>query len=178
MPSNIQKGDIRNGRLSIRKAQIEDVKRILELVNYFAASNLMLPRGPQYIYENIRDFVVAVESKDSDSNTAQSDDLIERFLGCGSLHVLWRDLAEVRALAIASEYQHMGIGKAIVDFIIQESRELYIKSLYTFTMSTKFFTEMGFKVKGKEGLRPKLWGECSRCPKFFNCDEIGMVLEL
>ncbi len=46
-------------RIAIQKAQIRDVEEILELVNGFAAKNLMLPRGPQYMYENIRDFVIA-----------------------------------------------------------------------------------------------------------------------
>lgn len=166
-----------NARLTIRKAIISDVEDILELVNRFAASNLMLPRGPQYIYENIRDFVVAVDSNGFDSHATRSENGRERFLGCGSLHILWRDFAELRALAISEAYQHMGIGKAIVEFIIRESRELNLKFLYTFTLSTAFFKEMGFTAKKKEELPPNLWVECSRCPKFFNCDEVGMVFE-
>jgi len=50
-----------DSRIVIQKAQIGDVEEILELVNGFASSNLMLPRGPQYLYENIRDFVIAID---------------------------------------------------------------------------------------------------------------------
>ena len=50
-----------DSRIVIQKAQIRDVEEILELINGFASSNLMLPRGPQYLYENIRDFVIAID---------------------------------------------------------------------------------------------------------------------
>lgn len=178
MPSNIPTDDICDGRLSLRKAQIHDVKRIMELVNHFAASNLMLARGPQYLYENIRDFVVAVENKCSTRTNPRNAIASGRIVGCGSLHILWRDIAEIRALAIDPDNQNMGIGMALVEFLKHEARELKVKSLFTFTMTSDFFTEVGFKLMDKAELPPKLWGECSRCPKFFQCDEVGMVFEL
>lgn len=173
MPINSLR-DICDGQISLCKAQIHDVEKILELINHFAESNLMLPRGPQYIYENIRDFVVAVDNDSSKGGKDQRDRDARRILGCGSLHVLWRDIAEVRALAIDPDYQHMGIGMALVEFMKQEARELKIKSMFTFTMTSAFFTELGFKLLDKEELPAKLWGECSRCPKFYKCDEVGM----
>ncbi|PIE68097.1 MAG: GNAT family N-acetyltransferase [Deltaproteobacteria bacterium] len=175
---NTFKKDKTSGRIIIRKANVGDVKNIMELVNPFAASNLMLPRGPQYLYENIRDFAIAIDPDGAEANQSQDHNGRGRFMGCGSLHVLWRDIAEVRALAIDADYHHMGVGKAIIEFIKQESRELKIKHLYTFTMSPEFFTELGFKEIGGDDLPQKLWGECSRCPKYFNCDEIGMLYEL
>jgi len=178
MSDQVPKEEEIAGRITIRKAKVCDVKNIMALVNRFAASNLMLPRGPQYLYENIRDFVVAIDPDDSAANQTPDEDCPGRFMGCGSLHVLWRDIAEVRALAIDADYHHQGIGREIVEFIKQEACELKIKQLYTFTMSPDFFSELGFKIKEKEDLPPKLWGECSRCPKFYNCDEIGMVLDL
>jgi amino-acid N-acetyltransferase len=150
----------------------------MALINPFAASNLMLPRGPQYLYENIHDFVVAVENDLSTDIDQQHTTVPNRILGCCSLHVLWRDIAEIRALAIDPDFQHKGIGMALVEYLKQESYELKIKSLYTFTMTTDFFNSMGFKLMDKEDLPPKLWGECSRCPKYFQCDEVGMVYHL
>jgi amino-acid N-acetyltransferase len=149
----------------IRKARISDVEELLELVNGFAARNLMLPRGPQYLFENIRDFVVIV------------DDAPEgKILACGSLHVLWDDMAEIRSMAIHPDYQKRGLGRRLVEFIKQEASQLGIKRLFTFTLSEEFFARLGFTRKLRDELPPKVWGECSRCPKYFKCDEVGMVL--
>ncbi|MBW2370459.1 MAG: N-acetyltransferase [Deltaproteobacteria bacterium] len=153
----------------LRKARVSDLKGIMRLVNGFAASNLMLARGPQYIYENIRDFVVA-----EDENTGESPQMI----ACASLHVLWDDMAEIRATAIHPDYQGKGLGRRLVEYMKIEGKELGIKTLFTWTLAEKFFAELGFKRKGKEELPSKVWGECNRCPKYFNCDEIGMVMEL
>lgn len=161
----------------ILKARVADARGILELVNSFAASNLMLPRGPQYIYENIRDFTIAID--DTAKATAGSDHNEDRqIIACGSLHVLWEDVAEIRSTAIHPDYQHKGLGRKIVEFMKIEARGLGIKTLFTWTLAEDFFKQLGFKRQGAEALSPKVWGECSRCPKYFQCDEVGMVLEL
>lgn len=160
--------DVLNGPeesdLPIRKAQIGDVPALLELVNGFAARSLMLPRGPQYLFENIRDFVVVVDGG--------------RIVACGSLHVLWEDMAEVRSMAIHADYQKRGLGRRLVEFLKAEARALGVKHLFTFTLSEEFFARLGFARRQREELPPKVWGECSRCPKYFQCDEVGMVLDL
>ena len=98
----------------IEKAQIRDVEEILELVNVFAESNLMLPRGPQYLYENIRDFVIASDRNVPVYSLTETREELHMIVACGSLHVLWEDIAEVRALAIHPDYQHLGLGSKLV----------------------------------------------------------------
>jgi amino-acid N-acetyltransferase len=163
--------DVLNGHeesdLPIRKARISDVAELLELVNGFAARNLMLPRGPQYLFENIRDYVVVVDEAAAD-----------KIVACGSLHVLWDDMAEVRSMAIHADYQKRGLGSRLVEFLKEEARQLGVRHLFTFTLSEEFFARLGFTRKLREELPPKVWGECSRCPKYFKCDEVGMVLEI
>ncbi|MEE8431597.1 MAG: hypothetical protein V3S16_10125, partial [Candidatus Desulfatibia sp.] len=85
-------------QIVIQKAQVRDVEEILELVNGFAASNLMLPRGPQYLYENIRDFVIACDSNVPVYSLTETREVLHLIAACGSLHVLWEDIAEIRAL--------------------------------------------------------------------------------
>ncbi len=160
------------GSVNVRKARISDVRKILGLINGFAASNLMLPRGPQYVYENIRDFVVAVSPEAGDDRTE------ERIVACGSLHVLWEDMAEIRSMAIQPQFQNHGLGREIVAFMREEAQQLGVKRLFTFTLTEAFFTALGFERKDKEELSPKVWGECSRCPKYFQCDEVGMILRI
>ena len=151
----------------IRKARISDVEELLELVNGFASQNLMLPRGPQYLFENIRDNVVIVDEGHGG-----------KIVACGSLHVLWDDMAEIRSMAIHPSYQKRGIGRRLVEFLKEEAGHLGIKRLFTFTLSEEFFARLGFTRKLREELPAKVWGECSRCPKYFKCDEVGMVLEI
>lgn len=153
--------------LPIRKARVADVEAILALVNDYAARNVMLPRGPQYLYENIRDFAVVVDEEAGGAIAA-----------CGSLHVLWEDMAEVRSLAIHPAYQNRGLGRRLVEHLKDEAIRLGIRRLFTFTLSEDFFARLGFERKGREELPAKVWGECSRCPKYFRCDEVGMVLDL
>ena len=172
----IKKTDKR--QIDIWKAQIRDVEEILELVNVFANSNLMLPRGPQYLYENIRDFVIASDRNVPVYSLTETREVLHLIVACGSLHVLWEDIAEVRALAIHPDYQHLGLGSKLVEFMKQEARQLGIKRLFTFTLTEDFFKTLGFKKIKRNSLPPKVWGECSRCPKYFKCDEVGMVLEI
>lgn len=179
---------------SIRKAEILDVRDILDLVNGFAGKNLMLPRGPQYLYENVRDFVVAVtegstttedihagHQPDHESGHEfghQSGNESGRIIACASLHVLWEDVAEIRSTAIHPGFQNKGLGKKLIDFLKADAQGLGVKTLFTFTLADDFFKSLGFVRKKRAELPSKVWGECSRCPKFFKCDEVGMILEL
>ena len=165
-------------QIVIQKAQIRDVEEILELVNGFAASNLMLPRGPQYLYENIRDFVIASDRNVPVYSLTETREVLHMLVACGSLHVLWEDIAEIRALAIHPDYHHLGLGSKLVKHMKDEAGHLGIKRLFTFTMTEAFFKNLGFKRQSRDELPPKVWGECSRCPKYFHCDEVGMVLEI
>jgi amino-acid N-acetyltransferase len=161
----------------IRKARIGDVTGILELLNMIADSYFLLPRGPQYIYENIRDFVVAVGAGE-EASAQGHEEPPSRIAACGSLHVLWEDLAEVRSLAIRPEFQKCGIGRRIVQYMQEEATELGIKRLFAFTMAEEFFRALGFEPQERDELPVKVWGECSWCPKYFKCDEVGMILQI
>jgi amino-acid N-acetyltransferase len=157
----------------LRKARVGDVEDILVLINDFAAMNLMLPRGPQYLYENIRDFVVVTLAADKAADVDK-----EPIVACGSLHVLWEDIGEIRGMAIHSEYQNLGIGGQLIAQMTSDAAALGLKQLFTFTLAEAFFAKLGFARRERDDLPPKVWGECSRCPKYFRCDEIGMFLDL
>jgi len=122
-------------------------------VNGFASQNLMLPRGPQYLFENIRDYVVIIDEGAGG-----------KIVACGSLHVLWLDMAEIRSMAIHPDYQKRGLGRRLIEFLKQEAGHLGIRRLFTFTLSEEFFARLGFTRKLRDELPPKVWGECSRCP--------------
>ncbi len=162
-------------QIKIEKAQVRDVQEILNLINGYAAADIMLPRGPQYLYENIRDFVIASDHEVPVYTMMDTREELHLIVACGSLHVLWDDIAEIRALAIHPDYQHLGLGRNLVDHLIADARKLGIKRVYTFTLTEDFFRSVGFQGQKREELPAKMWGECSRCPKYFKCDEVGMV---
>lgn len=162
-------------QIVIQKAQVRDVQEILDLINGYAAADIMLPRGPQYLYENIRDFVIASDHKVPVYTMMDTREELHMIVACGSLHVLWDDIAEIRALAIHPDYQHLGLGRKLVDHLIGDAGQLGIKRVYTFTLTEDFFRSVGFQRQKREELPAKMWGECSRCPKYFKCDEVGMV---
>ncbi len=152
----------------IRRAHVFDVEDMLALINSCATSNLMLPRGPKYIYENIRDFVII---------EAQREMGEPQIVACGSLHVLWKDTAEIRSLTTHPEFRGRGLGSNIVRYLVEDAKQIGIEKIIALTLIEEFFKTLGFKPKRKEELPSKIWDECSRCPKYFQCDEIGLILE-
>ena len=152
--------------LRSRHARIQDVDGMSALINEFAAARIMLARGPLYLYQNIQNYRVI-------SIPAGGEDLI---IACGGLHVLWEDLAEVRSVAVHPALQRRGIGRSIVLDLIEDARRLGAAHVFTFTLAPFFFSSLGFSAVDRNTLSPVVWAECSKCPKFYKCDEVGMML--
>lgn len=146
--------------MQIRKARLADIPQVNRLVNGYAESGIMLRRPLAVLYENIRDLVVAEEEGN--------------VLGTGGLHVMWQDLAEVRSLAVLPERKGDGIGRRLVEFMLEEARDLGIGRVFALTYQRPFFERQGFTVVSKESLPQKVWTECVYCEKFNSCDEIAM----
>ncbi len=147
-----------------RKAKMSDAERIAGLINSYADKGLMLHRTIPAIYQKIREYTVA-----------EKDGFL---LGVGGLHVMWKDLAEIRSLAVHPEHIKNGLGKALVDRLIEECRNLEINRIFTLTYQPVFFERCGFARIDKEELPQKVWTECINCPKFPNCDEIALIKTL
>lgn len=148
----------------IRKARLTDVEEIHQLVNNYAEKGLMLSRPRSMLYEYIREFAVA-----------ETDGEI---VGTGALHIMWADLAEIRAVAVKENYMGQGVGRKLVEYFLQEARELGIPRVFTLTYQPEFFQKMGLAVVDKNNLPQKVWKECINCPKFPNCDEICLEINL
>ena len=152
--------------LSSRKARVQDVDGMSSLINEFASSGIMLARGPLYLYQNIQDYRVITAMLDGK----------ETVLACGGLHVLWEDLSEVRSVAVHPQLQRRGIGRLLVQDLINDARTLGAAHVFTFTLAPGFFSALGFTTVDRDTLSPVVWAECSKCPKFYRCDEVGMML--
>jgi len=95
--------------ITIRKARVEDAPAIAELINHYAMQGLMLPKSLLQVYEQLREFVVA---EDEDGT----------IVGCGALRLMWHDLAEIRSLAVAESAQGQGVGRRIVEALLDAAR--------------------------------------------------------
>jgi len=151
------------GEVRLRKARVEDVPRLHRLINAYAERGLMLPRSLSVLYETLRDFTVA----ENDGHLA----------GAGALHIVWEDLAEIRALAVSPDYEGRGVGRRLVEELVREAEGMGIKRVFALTYQPGFFERCGFRQVPKESLPHKVWGECINCPKFPSCDEVALVRE-
>lgn len=143
------------------KAKISDVKPMHKLINYYADRDQMLPRSLSEIYENIRDFYVIRRGK--------------RLVACAALHVAWEDLAEIKSSAVVKTRQHEGIGRKLVEACLEDAEDLGIPTVFALSYKPEFFKKCGFTIIDKSELPQKVWGECFRCSKFPNCDEVALV---
>ncbi|MEZ6037245.1 MAG: N-acetyltransferase [Planctomycetota bacterium] len=147
--------------LVVRPAIIADAKPIMTLVNELALQQVMLPRSPASVIENIRDFQIA--------------EVDGALVGVGALAVIWSDIAEIRSLAVHPSQQKGGVGRALVDALIADAQRLGIPRLFAFTYVPGFFQKVGFDVCQHEDLPHKVFNDCMHCPKFMACDEIAMT---
>jgi amino-acid N-acetyltransferase len=127
----------------------------------------MLPRPYAQVMDKIRDFVVAVD------DTPQGG-----LKGIVALHVVGEDLAEIRSLAVDEGLQGKGIGKKLLEFCLNDARELRLNRVFALTYQTEFFDKLGFHKVEKLSLPQKIWGDCVHCAKFSDCDEIAVLLNL
>ena len=150
--------------MKVEKAKISDVTQMHQLINSFADKGEMLARPLSELYENIRDYFVVKQG--------------ERVIACVALHISWSDLAEIKSLAVAEDYQEQGIGAQLIEACLKEAREVGIPTVFCLTYKPAFFEKFGFSQLDKMELPRKVWTECYRCPKFPNCDEVALTYYL
>lgn len=150
--------------LSVKKATMRDIPKILSLINSYAAKGVMLPRTEFEMSENIRDFSVAYDG-----------DLL---VGCGALHFYTPTIAEVRSLAVLSAATEHGVGRSVVQALEIEANENELEAIFAFTYVAGFFERLGFSEVERGELPLKVWKDCLRCPKFHGCDEIAVLKRL
>ena len=148
----------------IRKATIDDIKEIQELINFYAKQDRMLPRSLNELYENIRDFFVYEEAG--------------KVLSCCALHVAWESLAEVKSLAVEESNQKKGIGEMLVKNALEDARKLKVKKVFALTYVPLFFEKLGFKRIEHAELPHKIWSECIKCIKFPDCAENALAMDI
>jgi|SRR6266851_72509 len=118
---------------NIRRARTSDVRAIASLVGENVASRRLLGKAIVALYEDIQEFWVADRSADN------------VVAGCGALHVMWEDLAEIRTIAVDESCQGHGVGHQLVGALLASARDLGVRRVFVLTFAVGFFAGHGFE---------------------------------
>jgi len=132
----------------VRPAKTSDVKKIRAIVDTYAVERKLLSKETVTLFESVQEFVVA-----------ESDGEV---VGCGALHVLWEDIAEVRTVAVVEQMHGKGIGHLILENILARAKEVGVKKVFCLTFETEFFGSHGFAEIQGAPVDPEIYTQLLR----------------
>ncbi|MBC9822320.1 amino-acid N-acetyltransferase [Terrabacter sp. MAHUQ-38] len=132
----------------IRRARTADVRGIRALIAPLAERRVLVSKEAVTYFESLQEFRVA--------------ELDGRIVGCGALHVMWEDLAEIRTLAVAPELLGSGLGGRLLEELVQDAREIGVQRLFCLTFETQFFTRHGFEAIEGQAVPMDVYAELLR----------------
>jgi amino-acid N-acetyltransferase len=134
--------------LLVRRARTADVREIRALVRPLAESRVLVSKDAVTYYESVQQFQVA-----------ELDGVV---VGCGALHVMWEDLAEIRTLAVAPSSSGRGVGSQLLQALVDDARALGIQRLFCLTFEVEFFLRHGFEAIEGQAVEPEVYAELVR----------------
>lgn len=116
---------------TVRPALPADIRAIRELVEPYANERILIAKEQVAYYEAVQELVVAVDAGGT-------------VVGCGALHVMWVDLAEIRTLAVHPAWRGAGVGSALMATLLGRARALELARVFCLTFEVDFFARHGF----------------------------------
>ena len=152
--------------ITLTKAKVTDIPTMREMVVSEIKEGIILDRSEDEIATNIRSYVLAKEG--------------DRLLGYAALHIHSPRLAEIRSLIVDKEFRGQKIGQKLVEFALQEAKELGVaEDVLVLTYTPGFFEKLGFTEINKEVIpEHKIWADCIKCIHFPVCNEVAMVYKV
>lgn len=138
-----------NPAFTVRRARTSDVAGIRTLIEPLVQQRILLGKERVVFYESVQEFRVAEASDGT-------------LIGCGALHVMWEDLGEVRTLAVSPDWLGAGVGRALLERLEADARELGLSRLFCLTFEVGFFTRNGYGVIGEGLIDPEIYSEMVR----------------
>jgi amino-acid N-acetyltransferase len=133
----------------VRPALPRDVRTIRDLVAPYADERILIPKELVGYFEAVQEFVVAEVAEDG-------------VVGCGALHVMWDDLAEIRTLAVDPRWRRHGVGRAIVEVLLGRAVDMGLRRVFCLTFEVDFFAARGFHVIEGTPVSHEVYGELLR----------------
>ncbi|MBW3084804.1 Amino-acid acetyltransferase [Austwickia sp. TVS 96-490-7B] len=134
----------------VRRATTKDVPGIRNLVAPYAAQRILIAKDAVAYYEGLAEFRVVTDPHQS------------QLLGCGALHVMWEDLAEIRTLAVAPDAHGRGVGAALVDRLIADAQDIGVARVFCLTFEVDFFARHGFRPIEGQAVEPEVYAQLLR----------------
>jgi amino-acid N-acetyltransferase len=113
----------------VRRARVSDVRTIKSIIDTYVGK-VLLAKELVTLYEDVQEFWVA--------------EVGGELVGCGGLHVLWEDIAEIRSIAVLPHAARLGVGGYLVDRLLTVARQLGLARVFVLTFETAFFARHGF----------------------------------
>ncbi len=137
-----------SGGYLLRRARTTDVRAIRQVIAPMTAARRIVLKDAVSYYETVQEFrVIEVEG---------------RVVGCGALHVMWEDVAEVRTVAVRPEFHGHGLGSALLAALLQDARDLGLQRVFCLTFETAFFARHGFVPIDGQAVDPEVYVELLR----------------
>jgi len=147
--------------MCLRRANVQDVPAITEIINRDAT---ILSRSQHYVFDNLRDFVVAEKNG--------------QIVGCASLHVLWENIAEIRALTVVAHEQGNGLYGELVDYLLDDGKAVGVRQVVALTQNPRLLVNLGFRLVDRNDVPQIVWKECINCVHFPDCMEKPVLFDL
>ena len=136
--------------VTVRRARTSDVQYIRELVAPLADERVLIAKEAVAYYEGLQEFRIA---EDTEGNV----------IGCGALHVMWEDLAEVRTLATHRDWRGRGVGHLLLEQLLADAVEIGVSRVFCLTFEVDFFQRHGFEVmENQAAVDPQVYSELLR----------------
>ncbi|WP_310728346.1 amino-acid N-acetyltransferase [Streptomyces sp. N2A] len=136
--------------LTVRRARTGDVPSVRRLIDAYSRDGILLDKATVTLYEDIQEFWVAERDEDAE------------VVGCGALHVMWEDLAEVRTLAVDPQLKGAGVGHQVLEKLLATARWLGVRRIFCLTFEVDFFGKHGFVEIGEAPVDGDVYSELLR----------------
>ena len=141
---------VESSAVVVRRARTGDVTAVRRLIDTYADDRRLLSKATVVLYEDVQEFVVA-----------ELDGVV---VGCGAVHVMWADLAEVRTVAVDPGQHGRGIGSALLAQLLDRARDLGVSRVFCLTFETGFFARFGFSELEEVDVDPTVAAELLLSP--------------
>ena len=131
----------------VRRARIGDVRSIKSIIDTYVGK-VLLTKELVTLYEDVQEFWVAEQDGQP--------------VGCGALHVLWEDIAEIRSIAVLPHALRLGAGRLLVEQLLAQARELGLARVFVLTFETRFFARFGFVEIDGTPVTPEVYEQMRR----------------
>jgi amino-acid N-acetyltransferase len=124
----------------LRPAKIEDVRRMLALIEPLEAEGTLVKRSRELLEAEIGNFLVVEHDA--------------RIVGCAALYPFPDDKsAEFACLAVANEYRDAGYGERLLKACEERAKSLRLRKLFALTThAAHWFLEQGFRAAAVDAL--------------------------